>query len=238
MGRRDWEQVKVKKTKYEGDNVNAAALEFFDLVAKESHGEYDAKSERGLKVKVIEYNILSNMVSDIDIVGKRILDAGCGPGRAIARLTRGDAHIVGVDASINMLRICQEKFSDNKRVELILADIQHLQFKKQSFDIVICVDTLQYFAKESRARILSSLIELVMPGGRIITDVKNSWCPYYYFKRSDVFAQYYSIHTITRILRNAGCVNIKMKGIYFPTIISPIVVIRADIPLRRNSVDK
>ena len=224
----------MKKTKHKGDDINASAIEFFDSVAQTSHGEYDAKSERGLKAKIIEHNIVFDMLSDINIGGKRILDAGCGPGRVIARLAQGNAHIVGVDASPNMLRICQEKFRDNKRLELILADIEHLQFKKQSFDIVICVDTLQYFTKESRTRVLSSLIELVMPGGRIITDVKNSHCPYYYFKRSDVFAQYYSINSITRLLKNGGYANIKTKGIHFPTIISPIVVIKADIPVHRN----
>jgi len=222
----------MKKKKYKGEDLNAAAINYFDSVARTSRGEYDGRSPRGLKAKIIEYSIAFDMLSDIDIADKRILDAGCGHGRAIARLAERSANIIGMDASISMLRICQRKFR-NEEVDLILADVEHIALKKQSFDVVLCLDTLQYFTSVSRAAVLGNLIDLVTPGGRIITDAKNSWCPYYRFKRSDIFAQYYSTHSITRVLKNRGCRNIRMKGIYFPTVISPIVVIKADIPPQR-----
>ena len=212
------------------------SVKWFDFIAKTIKGKYDAKSKRGLKAKMIERNVVFDMLSDIDIGygGKKNLDAGCGPGRYITQLLKlkGNANVVAVDASVNMLKVCHEEYT-NERLALIVADIKRIPFQKKSFDIVLCLDTLQYLTEKPREVVLNDLIKLVKPRGIIIIDVKNSWCPYYWFKRTDTLANYYSISSIIHILKKVAIIE-QIKGIYPLTAISPIVVIKAAIPVRQK----
>lgn len=215
--------------------VKIRIIKHFDEVAEAAHGEYDAKSKRAVKAKEIERNIVLDMLSDI--ANKRILDAGCGTGRYIEKLVQRNVNIVGIDASINMIKICSEKFTKKEKVKLYVSDIEHTPFKEKSFDVVLCLDILHIFTKNSREFILDNLFKLVVPGGVIIVDVKNSWCPYFWFgwsKKNPVgFAETYSIRSVTRKLKENGCYNIRMKGIYFPTITSPIVIIKSNVPFNK-----
>lgn len=69
--------------------------------------------------------------------GKRVLDAGCGPGVYAKILVRRGAKVVGVDISPKMLRLARERVGD--KVKFHLADLtKPLKFlKDNSFDIVI-----------------------------------------------------------------------------------------------------
>lgn len=69
-----------------------------------------------------------------DIKGKQVLDAGCGTGRMISELREKGAIIKAVDISEEALRMVNNKFPD---VETILADVNKLPFKDESFDFVL-----------------------------------------------------------------------------------------------------
>ena len=65
---------------------------------------------------------------------KKVLDYGCGTGRAIPYLIKKDCEIVGVDLSREMLNIAKKRYS--KKVKFILLNGQKFPFKKNSFDII------------------------------------------------------------------------------------------------------
>lgn len=217
----------MQKTKSE---KKARIINFFDEVAETAHGEYDAESKRALKAKEIARSIVFDMLSDI--ANKKILDVGCGPGKYTAKLLQRNATVVGMDVSLNMLRICNENYS-NEKMALCLADLEYIPFKEKSFDVILCVDLLHTFTKESREIIIDNLIKFVTPGGMIILDNRNSWCPYLWFgwsKKNPVgYVETFSISSVTRKLKENGCYNIQTKGIYFPLITSPIVIIKGNI---------
>jgi SAM-dependent methyltransferase len=99
--------------------------------------------------------------------GERILDAGCGTGRNIARLLAGGARVTGMDFSEGMLRVARERFPD---VPLMIGDLQaRWPFDDGAFDAVLCalvgehLDDLDTTNREM-ARVLR-------PGGRAVFSV-------------------------------------------------------------------
>lgn len=63
----------------------------------------------------------------------KVLELGVGNGRLLSSIDK-DVIKVGVDISINMLRMAKKKL--RKECDVILADISHLPFRNESFDLV------------------------------------------------------------------------------------------------------
>jgi len=92
------------------------------------------------------------------IDGKRILDIGCGNGRHSYFLLERKINVVGVDASINMLKKYLEKVDFNVKVflDLVNADGRMLPFRNNIFSGIICIAVLHNIPKRSsRIKFLS-----------------------------------------------------------------------------------
>jgi len=75
------------------------------------------------------------------------LEVGIGSGRVSLPLVKETKlSIVGLDLSKQMLRLVKRKICRFKaRVDLILGDAEHLPFRNESFNLLLCVSTLHYF---------------------------------------------------------------------------------------------
>lgn len=81
------------------------------------------------------------------VVGKHILDAGCGPGVYTEwLLQQGAASVVAADVTPQMLEIAQKRLGEDRRVTFYQADLgQPLVFAQDAeFDLVICPLVLDY----------------------------------------------------------------------------------------------
>ena len=65
------------------------------------------------------------------IIGKRILDIGCGTGRDGIFFVKNGFNYVGIDASRNMLKIARTKIEHGKFFQM---DFYKLRFPENSFD--------------------------------------------------------------------------------------------------------
>lgn len=71
-----------------------------------------------------------------DVVGRNVLDVGCGTGRWLARLlARGARSVVGIDLSAAMLSVARRRTAVRDR--LVLADAAQLPFQASAFDLVL-----------------------------------------------------------------------------------------------------
>ncbi|MGD2142304.1 MAG: methyltransferase domain-containing protein [Candidatus Bathyarchaeota archaeon] len=79
-----------------------------------------------------------------DIMGKRVLDAGCGTGRYTRWLLEGGADVIGIDASPKMLRHAKKKIGN--RADLRLHDLNKpLNFLvDSSVDLILAALVLDY----------------------------------------------------------------------------------------------
>jgi len=82
---------------------------------------------------------------------ERILDIGCGEGKLTAELATRvpQGTVVGVDASLTMLKFAREKFprKDFANLSFYRADASHLPFKKE-FDVIVSFSSLHWIKKQ------------------------------------------------------------------------------------------
>ena len=91
-----------------------------------------------------------------------ILDLACGVGRDTFYLERSGLAVVGVDASLNGLRVAQRIKSERGAAsELVLADAKSLPFVDGSFEGVYCFGLLHEFTGEGRGEAVDRLMNEV-----------------------------------------------------------------------------
>jgi len=71
--------------------------------------------------------------------GDKALDLGCGFGRVMPELAQKATAVVGIDNSSASLMLAQEKIRCIPNCSLVQANALHIGFKKNSFDVVICI---------------------------------------------------------------------------------------------------
>jgi len=113
--------------------------------------------------------------------GYRILDIGCGTGRhtcAAAKfnktMTTGvDIHLGDVIEARNRF-LFQEKLGENNgRINFSIADITHLPFYDNFFDLVICSEVLEHIPDQTAA--ISEMTRVLKPNKNVVISVPRYW---------------------------------------------------------------
>lgn len=101
-----------------------------------------------------------------DLVGKLVLEVGCGAGRFTEALLAMGAIVAAVDASSAVEVNARQNASDN--VMFARASVYELPFEPGQFDIVICMGVLQH--TPDRALTVKALAAQARPGGLVCVD--------------------------------------------------------------------
>lgn len=145
----------MKENKYDNDNF----FEKYSMFERSVHGISAAG----------EWHELQKMMPNF--TGKRVLDIGCGFGwHCIYAAQNGAKTVLGTDISEKMLAVVQKK-NIYKNVEYKQIAMEDLDFKKDSFDVVISSLALHYTPnfKDICARIAKCLTK----GGDFIFSVEH-----------------------------------------------------------------
>jgi SAM-dependent methyltransferase len=108
--------------------------------------------------------------------GSRILEAGCGTGRLLARLAPLTVHAVGADLSRGMLATAR-----GRGLTVVQADLGSLPFRDGAFDLVCSFKVLAHVPHIQES--LRELARVVRPGGRLLLEFYNPWSLRYLGKR-------------------------------------------------------
>jgi SAM-dependent methyltransferase len=121
-----------------------------------------------------------------EVAGRRVLDAGCGPGVYAEWLVARGARVVGVDVSPRMLALARERLGP--AVELHEASLEEpLDFLDDaSFDLVVSPLVLDY-VEDWRAT-FAEFHRVLRPGGRFVFSFSHPFFDFTYFGSSDYFA--------------------------------------------------
>lgn len=107
----------------------------------------------------------------------RLIDLGCGPGRAAIPFARRGWSVVGVDLSESMLAACgRNAEAAGVSIERLRANIVDLDcIESESFDAAICLfSTLGMVAgARNRRRVMEHAARLLRPGGTLILHGHN-----------------------------------------------------------------
>jgi SAM-dependent methyltransferase len=99
----------------------------------------------------------------------RLLDVGCGAGRALRLAADRGADVTGLDAAAGMVEYARRRVPG---ATIVQGEIQALSFADSSFDAVTGFNSFQYAADPGAA--LCEARRVTMPGGRILALV---WSP-------------------------------------------------------------
>jgi ubiquinone/menaquinone biosynthesis C-methylase UbiE len=119
-------------------------------------GRYDAlrPADRGW------YEVLDAIWEEGDLLGRRVLDVGCGTGRVAAELALRGAKVWGVDSSPEML--AEARASLGRRVGLKLGRAEELPFRDGWFDRAV-LRLAVHLVERSAA--FPELARVLVPGG-------------------------------------------------------------------------
>lgn len=107
---------------------------------------------------------------------KRIgLDVGCGNGRHIHSLAERTTTVLGVDASIEVLREARERAIEHgydDALSLCQGDAARLPIATDSIDLALSIATMHHLSgRETRIASLDELARTLVPGGRALVSV-------------------------------------------------------------------
>lgn len=104
--------------------------------------------------------------------GQRVLDIGCGTGSLLLLCARRGAHVVGIDASPQMLRLARRKLDGAalaNRTELRQMSSIDLDeaFPPGSFDVILSSFTFSELSDDEQSFVLKECVRLLRDGGRL-----------------------------------------------------------------------
>ena len=87
---------------------------------------------------------IENILSDIKFnQSDLVIDVGCGTGFLFNHVSREAKMLVGLDLSVNSLRVAKKKLTNSANMALVRADADNTPFPNQIFDKVFAVSVLQ-----------------------------------------------------------------------------------------------
>jgi ubiquinone/menaquinone biosynthesis C-methylase UbiE len=105
----------------------------------------------------------------------QILDVGCGTGRLSVRLLSGyrDARVVGVDASVGMIRNARVAVVTD-RAHFAVAAAEQLPFADAAFDLVVVTLSVSHWADKAAG--LAEIGRVMAPGATLVAaDISPVW---------------------------------------------------------------
>jgi SAM-dependent methyltransferase len=105
-----------------------------------------------------------------EVEGRRVLDAGSGPGLYAEELLARGADVVAVDGSERMVELAQRRLGS--RAVVVHADLSEpLPFADNEFDVVVCPLVIHHLP--DRAAALREFFRVLSPGGRVVLSTQH-----------------------------------------------------------------
>jgi len=170
-----------------------------------------------------------------DLSNKKVLEIGCGRGEFSNFLHEKfpSAWITATDFSQGGVDVCKLKFVENEYLQFQVEDARSLSFESDSFDFVICCETLEHIPEVERA-VLEIHRVLKKGGGFIITTPSyfnayalvwlKCWLtnkPFESGQGVQPFEHFYTFLYVSRILRRSGLMIESSLSTHFQWLVMP-----------------
>ena len=104
----------------------------------------------------------------------RILDVGCGYGIYVEKCSAYASEVIGIDIFKEHLNIAKRRKKGN--TYLVLNTAEHLAFKDDIFDAIICIETLEHIPFDEKA--VKEFSRILKTGGILIVTGPNKLLPF------------------------------------------------------------
>jgi SAM-dependent methyltransferase len=130
--------------------------------------------------------------------GKDVLEAACGPGRALGYLSRTAKSVVGGDYTQDLVDRANHQYAG--RIQVVRMDAQAMSFADGSFDVVILFEALYYLP--SPEKFFAEARRVLRPEGLLLLCTPN--CEWGEFNPSPFSCGYFTAAQLRRALEAAG----------------------------------
>ena len=139
-------------------------------------------------------------LSPFEMEGKRVLDAGCGPGNISVHIASSvkNIYLVSMDISRDSLNILAERLEGietRNKTEQVLGSVLQPPFEEESFDFVVTSGVVHHTPEPFTA--LSNLALVVKRGGKMYLSVYN--------RNSFYFPEFHTLGSVYRFIDRCGC---------------------------------
>lgn len=104
-----------------------------------------------------------------ELVGRTVVDFGCGEGHEALEMARAGARVIGVDIQPEMLNRARER----ARSEGLADQCHFVSTLTEPADLVVSLDSFEHFADP--LSILQQMYHMLRPGGAVITSFGPTW---------------------------------------------------------------
>jgi ubiquinone/menaquinone biosynthesis C-methylase UbiE len=155
------------------------ALEAYEALAEAYASAVDTKPHNAYYDRPATLSLMP------DVHGKRVLDAGCGPGVYSEWLIEHGAEVIAIDASPKMIELAKRRLK--RSTGIFQADLdQPLTFlDSSSFDVVLSALVLNYL--EDWDATLAEFYRVLVPAGLLVFSVTHPFSDFIYFKSDNYF---------------------------------------------------
>jgi 2-polyprenyl-6-hydroxyphenyl methylase/3-demethylubiquinone-9 3-methyltransferase len=98
----------------------------------------------------------------------KILELGCGYGRAMLQFCRKADQVIGIDTSLGSLKMAKSFLKDTDNHLLIQMDAANLAFSDKIFDMTICIQNGISAFKVARNKLISEAVRVTRQDGTVI----------------------------------------------------------------------
>ncbi|MBI5711588.1 MAG: class I SAM-dependent methyltransferase [Candidatus Eisenbacteria bacterium] len=100
--------------------------------------------------------------------GSRVLELGCGYGRALKELAPTRGSLVGIDTSMDSLRMARSYLAGATGVVLAAMDAVRLAFARESFDLVFCIQNGVSAFHVDPCALFENAVGVARRGGKVL----------------------------------------------------------------------
>lgn len=148
---------------------------------------YDLTADRYDRIKAVTWKrddewLVEPLLRRLaDVRRPLVLDVGTGSGRFPAALLaepRFEGLVWGLDLSRGMLRQARVRLAPyGERCQLMRQDADSLPFPDETFDAVVCLETLEFTPRPRRT--LSEMVRVLRPGGVLLFSNRIAWARWF-----------------------------------------------------------
>lgn len=147
--------------------------------------------------------------SEYSSKGERVLDIGCGNGEYLIKLAKEERIGYGVDPlwKTSLLKARDAMIVEGVTVPLFRSFGENLPFKSGSFDMDLCISTLQH-VKNQRATLIE-IRRVLGKDGRLLVAVPQT-VRKSTFKNLGIYTMHFNLRILTEMLKKCGFSVIKI----------------------------
>lgn len=129
-------------------------------------------SELGAATERIERELILELAGDV--MGRDVLDVGCGDGELALALADNGANVIGIDSSSAMIEAARIRARRHEmNITFEIARAEHLPFPAERFDVVAAV-TILCFEQNAEA-VFKEVSRVLRPGGLFVIGELGKW---------------------------------------------------------------